>query len=301
MSVNVEQTLCNPSPGRVLPQSKYVATRLLHRWRLTTALLLAMVLVVPGASSVLAAPMNDDFSNALVLTGLPFTSALSTADATQSPDDPDCVGAGPTVWYRFTPSESIRVGANTSGSDYDTTLSVYTGSRGGLSQIACNDDANGTLQSRVAFDAQVGTTYYFMVGAFASGPGSNLTLSIAQLPPLPPPVSIDVTVNRMGSVNTRTGTVTLQGTVTCSRQVFVDLAATVREKASRATINGTGFTGTACLGRTPWSATFSSDSPNFTFVPGRASVTVSAFAFDSEGEEPVSDQAANAVTLSASH
>ena len=48
-------------------------------------------------------------------------------------DDPanDCIG-GHTVWYQFTPSEDIRVNANTFGSDYDTGIAVYTGTRGTL-------------------------------------------------------------------------------------------------------------------------------------------------------------------------
>jgi hypothetical protein len=46
----------------------------------------------------------------------------------------------------------MGIEANTFGSDYDTTLSVYTGSRGALTQIACNDDAD-LLQSLVRFNA----------------------------------------------------------------------------------------------------------------------------------------------------
>jgi hypothetical protein len=85
-----------------------------------------------------------------------------------APDDPFCAGRSATVWYAFTPTSDMVLRAHTFGSDYDTTLSVYTGSPGNLSQIACNDDALG-LQSQVVFTATAGETYYFMVGAFGEG------------------------------------------------------------------------------------------------------------------------------------
>ena len=81
------------------------------------------------------------------------------------------------MWYAFTPSGSKRIEANTFGSDYDTDLVVYTGTRGDLTEIACNDDAE-SVQSRVVFDAVAGETYFIMVGAFASGPGGNLVFNL---------------------------------------------------------------------------------------------------------------------------
>ena len=123
-----------------------------------------------------AAPSNDDFDDANVISELPFSDAVDTTGATTADDDPDCFGQGPTVWYEFTPEEDVNVRADTVGSDYDTTLSVYTGSRGDLTQIACNEDAVD-LQSRVQFEAVAGETYFFMVGAFGGGPGGQLVFS----------------------------------------------------------------------------------------------------------------------------
>jgi hypothetical protein len=120
---------------------------------------------------------SDDFDDANVISELPFSDSVDTFGATTASDDPDCVGQGPTVWYAFTPEEDLNVDANTFGSDYDTTLSVYTGSRGNLTQIACNDDTDG-LQSRVQFAAVAEETYFFMIGAFGSGPGGQLVFSI---------------------------------------------------------------------------------------------------------------------------
>ena len=130
----------------------------------------------------LSAPANDDFDHAIVITRPPFTSRVNTSDATTAADDPvpSCAngGQGPTVWYAYTPRQNRRIEANTFGSDYDTDLAIYTGTRGNLTEIACIDDAGNTVQSKLTIDAVAGETYYFMVGAFASGPGGNLVFNL---------------------------------------------------------------------------------------------------------------------------
>jgi hypothetical protein len=259
---------------------------------------MALVLVsVGGPTAFAAAPTNDDFNTAVVISTLPFSTTLSTIEATTAADDPDCAGTGPTVWYRFTPTTNIRITANTFGSNYDTTLSVYTGTRGTLNQIACNDDFN-SVQSQVTFDARAGVTYSFMVGAFASGPGGNLVFSVAEAPPLPPPLTIDVTIDRIDSVDRRTGVATIHGTVTCSREAAIQLSGDLREKVARINvIHGFAFSGTQCVGRTPWSLTVPSDNPNLIFTTGPASASVFASAFDPDRQEFVSDQATMAVQL----
>lgn len=156
-----------------------------RRFRTILALLAAAALLIPAAPAALAAvPANDDFDDATVIAALPFHQSLDTSDATTADDDPDCVGNGHTVWYAFTPGVDMTIAANTSGSAFDTTLSVYTGIRGALEQIACNDDSGG-LQSRVVFPATSGTTYFFMVGSFFDSPGGALEIGVAELQPPP--------------------------------------------------------------------------------------------------------------------
>jgi len=119
-------------------------------------------------------PPNDDFDSATVIGGLPFSEALDASLATWASDDPpDCVNNG-SVWYAFTPTSDMAVEMNTTGSDYDTVLSVYTGTRGALTLVpmACNDDYYG-LQSRVQFQATAGTTYYAMVGTCCGNGGDG--------------------------------------------------------------------------------------------------------------------------------
>lgn len=151
--------------------------------KFSCSLILVLVLSLIWPSGVLAAmPTNDNFDNATVINQLPFSDAIGTTEATVSADDPNCAGQGATVWYRYTPAVNSNITANTFGSSYDTTLSVYTGVSGSLLLITCNDDYSG-LQSFVQFSAQAGETYYIMAGSYGGGPGGSLVLSVNQLIP----------------------------------------------------------------------------------------------------------------------
>jgi len=262
------------------------------------ALLAPIAYNIPTAQA--EASPNDDFDSASSISALPYTASLNTSEAATAGDDPYCYGQGPTVWYAFTPATSLRVEANTFGSNYDTTLSVYTGTRGGLNQIACNDDT-GSLQSRVRFDATAGQTYFFMVGAYSSGSGGDLTLSVSEAPPLPAPLTVDLAINRIGSVNRQSGHATISGTVTCSRLAYVNLNGMLRQKVGRVNvINGWLYTYIACEGQTPWSVTVASDNSNLQFTMGPATAALSAFVYDSEREEYISADAQRDVRLTGS-
>src|SRR6266496_217729 len=111
--------------------------RSLRLRRLVVVSVAGLLLTLLNVPPALAQPANDDFDSAAVIGALPFTDSISTAEATTADDDPFCNGNEHTVWYSFTPTQNERIQADTSGSDYDTTLSVYTGSRGALSQVGC--------------------------------------------------------------------------------------------------------------------------------------------------------------------
>jgi hypothetical protein len=142
-------------------------------------LLLALLNVPPA----LAQPTNDDFDSATVISALPFVDSISTVDATNPGDDPFCNGFEHTVWYSFTPTQDTTIRADTVGSDYATSLGVYTGSRGALSEVACASGA----PAQVAFTASANTTYFFMVASVCCGnPGGNLVFRVN-----PPPANDD--------------------------------------------------------------------------------------------------------------
>jgi hypothetical protein len=141
-----------------------------------------LLLALLNTSPALAQPANDDFDSATVISAVPFTDSINTADATTAADDPFCNGNEHTVWYSFTPTQDLTIRADTSGSDYATTLAVYTGSRGALSQVAC-----ASFPAEVTFTASANTTYFFMVAsACCGGPGGTLVFRVN-----PPPANDD--------------------------------------------------------------------------------------------------------------
>ncbi len=125
-----------------------------------------------------AAPSNDDIGAAAVIEGFPYSASLDTSGATVASDDP-AMGAGEgtnshTVWYRFVAPGSGSVRATTAGSDYDTVLAAFTGSRGSLSLVASNDDVSPTVQSEVRFNVHAGTTYYLEGAQFGISTGGGV-------------------------------------------------------------------------------------------------------------------------------
>ena len=125
---------------------------------------------------VAAPPANDEFPAAQVILNSPFTASVSTLEATTASDDPSCLGNTASVWYAYTPPVSTTIAADTFGSDYDTTLSAYTGAQGSLTQLACSDDAGSGTQSQVVIPVVAGQTYYFMAAGL--GGGGNLVLNL---------------------------------------------------------------------------------------------------------------------------
>lgn len=120
-------------------------------------------------------PSNDDFAQPIEVAPLPFNHTLHTSNATTSTDDPTlCTGSGggATVWYRFVAPSSGTLIANTFGSNYDTVLAIFSGERGALMRLACNDDYLG-LQSRVTLNVEAGVAYLLEVADFYTGGGSS--------------------------------------------------------------------------------------------------------------------------------
>jgi len=128
-----------------------------------------------------AMPANDDISNAVSITSIPTVINLAVNEATQTAAEPSpsCSdSATASVWYRYAATETAAVHIHTFNSRYDTVLSVWTGSPDNLQEVVCNDDDNGTLQSRVKLDAQANITYYLNIsGIDIVQPNLQLTVT----------------------------------------------------------------------------------------------------------------------------
>jgi hypothetical protein len=229
-----------------------------------------------AGASLKAAPPNDDLRNAVVIAALPFTHNVNTSEAKTSHGDPlgfeNCDIGGHTVWYQFSPTENIRVNANTVGSDYDPVFGVYTGRRGDLTQVTCN-----FLPASATFEAIAGETYLLVVGSSDGQPGGNLIFNVDV------GLEVGVTIDPEGSVNPSTGVATISGTVTCSRTAFFELAGSVQQRKVFVPQGGL-FTQGGCDGVTRWEAEAVPESGRF--GAGTAEVSAGAlFTADASTEE----------------
>lgn len=245
----------------------------------------------PGLS-LKKGPINDDFDNAVVISDLPFTHNVNTSDATTERDDPlndETCGfgsiGGHTVWYRFTPTENMRINVSTVGSDYDPNVFVYTGTRGNLTRVTCN-----FLPSSTTFDAIAGETYFLLVGSQDGAPGGNLVLNVDLA------LEVGLSIDPEGNVIPSTGVATIGGTVTCSQPAFVEVNGLVEQRRGSGLVSGFFSAFVSCDGVTPWEAEAVPDNGRFT--PGLAEVSASAFGTaDATTEERHSGQVSATVRL----
>lgn len=133
-------------------------------------------------------PSNDHCDSAIVIPGANTSGGITNysdsmdvyyTDSSYCDPTAPCVSAGfgprHTVWYSFTPAMNGAINLSTSGSGYDTVLTVQAGCRylsnffcfGPTAQYGCNDNISTTnLGSQMlGMPVVAGTTYYFMVAA----------------------------------------------------------------------------------------------------------------------------------------
>lgn len=88
------------------------------------------------------APPNNECTGALPLGDTAITSVTFGATAGGSASCGNS-GASPDVWYTYTATCTGELTLDTCGSPMDTVLSVYTGSCGSLTEVACSNDCGG--------------------------------------------------------------------------------------------------------------------------------------------------------------
>lgn len=203
-----------------------------------------------------AAPTNDTYVGRQSI-AVGDSLSVDTSEATTDADDTEMnafCGApamDASVWYELTATADAFIGVDVSASSYAAGVFVATGSPGSFEVLACAPGAT-------AFEAIAGETYAILaIDDQSDGGGNGGTLEI-QVAELPPPPVIDLTVDKFGQFNPRTGSATISGTVKCtgSPAEFSFLDVFVRQVVGRFYIDGGGFIeGFACDGTTePWSA-----------------------------------------------
>ncbi len=121
-------------------------------------------------TTVTPAPQNDHFSMATRVSGRSGRARGSNVGATMESGES---GLGDkSVWWRWQAPISGRLTVDTTGSNFNKILGVYTGTRiSSLRSLAENDDTNGQ-QSRVMLDVTAGTTYQFRVAGYDGSTGT---------------------------------------------------------------------------------------------------------------------------------
>lgn len=193
---------------------------------------------VSASTAWAAAPANDTFPGATAVAP-GYSEVLDTTEATTDADDmqlnTNC-GAPATdasVWYALPGTDTLII-VDVSASDYSAGVLVGVGTQGNLSIVTCGPGA-------VAFFAAAGETYYVLaIDDQLNGDGLNggqLSISFNEI--LTPTLD-EFTVNKFGSVNTRTGVATISGTYTCSNADYVQFYVDARQNVGRFTIFGSG-------------------------------------------------------------
>jgi hypothetical protein len=142
-----------------------------------------------------SSPNNDDCFNVIDLTETgPYDFSNCTA-TTDGPADDFCLAFGSNqiyndVWYTWSPPCEGEITLDTFGSGFDTKIAIYAHPNnescptGPNSAIACNDDANAQLESRVSWPARPGQRYIIRIGSFGSTVGGSGVFNL-QFAPLP--------------------------------------------------------------------------------------------------------------------
>jgi hypothetical protein len=128
-------------------------------------------------------PANDNFANAEAITSVPFNATVDITEATNESDEPqNCYSMPNTVWYSFTPTETILVRADTQGSIISNNLNVYKASGSGIFGLNLVPSGCTAYYGPVTFLAEAGQTYYLQAGGI-NGEVGTVKVNLEQIPP----------------------------------------------------------------------------------------------------------------------
>ena len=237
------------------------------RVALTALVAVALVPSVAGAANA-DAPGNDEVGGAVVLHLGDRVTQDTTEATTNAGDDAlnEACGApfvNGSVWYQYTPSASHNVVVDTTASDYETGVMVFTGTPTADSLLTCGPGEAG-------LHARAGVTYYVMAFSDTETIGGNL---VVKLENAPTPRG-HVTVAAQGAAF-HGGAAKIHGTYRCRHnESFAGIDAHLGQRAGRLKIRGEGHAQSRhCDGKVhDWSARVVS--PVGTYAKGRASAKV---------------------------
>lgn len=140
----------------------------------------ALVPALLAAPAHAAPPPNDDITGATQVTTTPATYTVDTTEATADPSDGRDVGDH-SVWFTVTPDRDMRLPITSSGSSYDTRLTVFTGSRAHRSLVTSDRYRGVGRAARVTFRARAAHRYWIALSSDgAAQRGGTAYLSVGR-------------------------------------------------------------------------------------------------------------------------
>ena len=133
-----------------------------------------------------APPANNDLADFATISGVSGMVSATNVEATKETGEPNHAGnsGGASIWYEWTAPTDGVVNFNTRGSNFDTTLAVYSGTDFTDFVLEASDDDGGpNATSALTFSAVDGVTYYIAVDGFGGVTGSITLRWAVELPP----------------------------------------------------------------------------------------------------------------------
>jgi len=149
-------------------------------FHLLTSLILALVVTFPRVTPVLAAPLNDNIVNAEPIASLPASTTVDITGAGSESGEPQfCWFMNMTAWYTFTPTQTMAVSIDTSGSAIGGHVNVYRLDGSGIDSLSFVGCASFGIPT--VFQADAGQAYYLQVGSPFDQDG-NIQLNLQGVP-----------------------------------------------------------------------------------------------------------------------
>jgi hypothetical protein len=131
-------------------------------------------------------PENDNLADATQITGVPseYTQETGGASTEKKETVPSCApSTDSSVWFLLTPDASYNnVSFSTAGSNYDTSVAVWSGDKFPLTELVCSDNAlveEQAMTSYASLPLESGVPYYISVGG-VEGESGELILNVKE-------------------------------------------------------------------------------------------------------------------------
>ncbi len=152
------------------------------------AVFLLSLSAIALACPVARAQPNNGCGGAIAIPSLPYTATVLTGAATIGVADPvpSCGTADNNVWYSYTAPRATSLHVETSLSSYCTTVAIYTGACGALTEIGCGASSGvfscNTYKGQVIVPLNTGDSVLIAVSSTPAG-GGTLLLTASQSSP----------------------------------------------------------------------------------------------------------------------